>query len=294
MHHTSLKKFLSPGIASRATLDDHNRKTYSPYLLRSIYLAIVLATFFLILSGCKTMDQQSATPSIKQQNKMLEQRLAEYIAREEALVDRENKISSREKELVDLYAELVKEKKALTAKKASQIASMKSTAAQQKIQQTATKSRINRDPINGRIILGEIEKVFLDPPGLEFSARIDTGAKTSSLNAVDLVEFERDGNPYVKFNVIHPETGEKIELIRRVRGQVRIKDHQNESRRRPIVSLRVKIANIDERISFTLVDRSKFSQQVLLGRNFLRDLAIVDVSKKFSVPSIGPKESDSK
>ena len=129
---------------------------------------------------------------------------------------------------------------------------------------------------------------------MEFSARVDTGAQTSSLNAIDMVEFERDGEPFVKFHIINPETGENIELTRRVRGHVRIKEHNRESQRRPIVRLGVKIANIDETISFTLVDRSKFSQQVLIGRNFLRDLAVVDVSKKFSVPSIEPKESEAK
>ncbi|MBE7525980.1 ATP-dependent zinc protease [candidate division WWE3 bacterium] len=60
-----------------------------------------------------------------------------------------------------------------------------------------------------KTVLGAIENVHLDPPGLEFSARIDTGAQTSSLNALDIVEFERDGKPFVKFNLIHPESGEK-------------------------------------------------------------------------------------
>jgi hypothetical protein len=250
---------------------------------------------FVALSGCKTAGTQStAYPLAQQQNQILEEKLAAYTALGEALSAREAEISAREKELVDLYAELVKEKKALAASKANQNENQSNNATEQKIQQTVPQRKTKQDPNNNRLILGEIENVFLDPPNLEFSARIDTGAKTSSLNAVDMVEFERDGSPYVKFHVIHPETGKKIELTRRVRGHVRIKDHKSESRRRPIVSLRVRLANIDERISFTLVDRSKFSQQVLLGRNFLRDLAVVDVSKKHSIPSVDLKESESK
>ena len=46
--------------------------------------------------------------------------------------------------------------------------------------------------------------------------------------------------------------------------------------------MRVVIADIDEQINFTLVDRSKLKNQVLIGRNLLRDLAIVDVSKKYT------------
>lgn len=131
---------------------------------------------------------------------------------------------------------------------------------------------------------------MIDPPGIVLGARIDTGAQTSSLNALDIVEFERDGKPYIKFNIINPNTGAKIELTRLIRGHTKIKKHMIESQRRPIVSLRVKLGELDEHISFTLVDRSKFQQQVLIGRNFLRDLAIVDVSKEYIVPKTSNKQ----
>ena len=295
MRYTSLINFLLLFTDIRAIIQSHYMGLYIPNLTRFYYNVPLLIIILMTLSGCKTFGTQSTFyPTSQQQKHILEERLAAYTALEEALAIREAEISAREKELVDLYAELVKEKKTLAASRATQIASEKNNAANQKIQQTAPKRKSNQDPNDNRIILGEIENVFLDPPGMEFGARIDTGAKTSSLNAVDMIQFERDGEPFVKFHVIHPETGKKIELTRRVRGTVRIKDHKSESRRRPIVSLRVRLANIDESISFTLVDRSKFSQQVLLGRNFLRDLAIVDVSKKHSIPSIAPQESEPK
>ena len=294
MRYTSLINFLLPFNDIRAIIHSHYMELNIPNLTR-FYYSITLLILIITLSGCKTIDAQSTVyPTPQQRNHILEERLAAYNALEEALAIREAEISAREKELVDLYAELVKEKKALAASRANQIASKKNDAANQKIQQTVPTRKSNQDPNNNRAIVGEIENVFLDPPGMEFSARIDTGAQTSSLNAVDMVEFERDGKPFVKFHVIHPETDEKIELTRRVRGTVRIKDHKSKSRRRPIVSLRVRLASIDERISFTLVDRSNFSQQVLLGRNFLRDLAVVDVSKKYSAPSIDPNESEPK
>ncbi len=45
--------------------------------------------------------------------------------------------------------------------------------------------------------------------------------------------------------------------------------------------MRVILADINEQIDFTLENRSKFKYQVLIGRNLLNDLAIVDVSKNF-------------
>lgn len=43
------------------------------------------------------------------------------------------------------------------------------------------------------IILGSIEKVTIDSIKQTFDARVDTGAATSSLNAIDIKEFERNG-----------------------------------------------------------------------------------------------------
>ena len=50
-------------------------------------------------------------------------------------------------------------------------------------------------------ILGGIEKVSIDSIKQSFDARVDTGATTSSLNAVDVKEFERDGKNWVKFHL---------------------------------------------------------------------------------------------
>ncbi|MFP4146350.1 MAG: RimK/LysX family protein, partial [Halorhodospira sp.] len=43
----------------------------------------------------------------------------------------------------------------------------------------------------GMLVFGAVEQVQLDPPGLLFEARMDTGAATSSLDARQVEEFER-------------------------------------------------------------------------------------------------------
>jgi hypothetical protein len=68
-----------------------------------------------------------------------------------------------------------------------------------------------------------------------------------------------------------------------LRRHVRIKERgDRESQRRPVVRMRVTLADINELVDFTLENRSKFKHQILIGRNLLRDLAIVDVSKKYT------------
>lgn len=230
--------------------------------------------------------------------------------RENELSDREAEINARESELVTLFAELLEQKKALES---HQTVDPKEKAASSRTSTCLCDSKDNSTTIANtaednmdvryirgvsggvekiylapdsktlsRTLLGRIEKVYLDPPGMKFNARIDTGAQTSSLNAIDIVEFERDGKPFVKFSILHPQTGEKVELTRRLRRYARVKELNNrESQNRPVVRMRIVIADIDEQINFTLVDRSKLKHQVLIGRNLLRDLAIVDVSKKY-------------
>lgn len=224
------------------------------------------------------------------------------------LSERKAEINARESELVTLFAELLEQKKALEnhqavntkenatpSKNAECLCDSKSDLAsaantqegKSTVKYTRTVSggveKIHLAP-DSRTLLGRIEKVYLDPPGMEFNARIDTGAQTSSLNAIDIVEFERDGKAHVRFNMINPKTGEKTEIIRRLRRYARVKELNNrESQNRPVVRMRVVIADIDEQINFTLVDRSKLKHQVLIGRNLLRDLAIVDVSKKNTI-----------
>lgn len=273
-----------------------------PILSRSPLCRILLIILSLVIvSGCKSVNQlsQDSPESDRSFINNLSERMAELTKRENALIARETAISARESELVTLFAELLKQKKQLEnqcVQQQNQENAEKSTVkrrqntksgAQNKPSQANKPSNATKET-NGtnhqRIILGGLEYVYLEPPGISLSARIDTGAQTSSLNALDMVEFERDGDPYIKFNIIDPDTQEKIELTRRLRGHTKIKKHDSESQRRPIVNLRVKLGDLDEQISFTLVDRSKFEQQVLIGRNFLRDLAVVDVSKKFTKP----------
>ncbi len=298
MHNPLFKNLtvLFVGIIE-AKMKHHHLMLYISYIRRLCNSAPLLIAIVITLTGCKTIDNQPTVYSnLQQQIHNLEKKLAETIARENVLTTREIAISKREKELVDLYAELVKERQALAESKANQIATEKSNIAnhKNKIQQTIPKKKTTQPPKNNRIILGEVENVYLDPPGKLFKARIDTGAQTSSLNAVDKVEFERDGKPFVKFHIADPNSGELIELTRRIRGYVSIKQHKKKSQRRPVVRLRVKLGEIDEQTDFTLVDRTKFRNQVLIGRNLLKDLAIVDVSKKFVAPSTDSNDSKTK
>ncbi|HUH37323.1 MAG TPA: RimK/LysX family protein [Spongiibacteraceae bacterium] len=132
-----------------------------------------------------------------------------------------------------------------------------------------------------RIIVGSAEYVTLSPPDTHQRARIDTGAETSSIGIADYRHFERDGKRWIE--VTFPaKDGEPEAVIRRpLVRMVRIKRHNAESVRRPVIKLTVQLGSIKEEIEFTLADRDDFDYPVLIGRNLLSGRAVVDVSRKY-------------
>ncbi|MEJ2762603.1 ATP-dependent zinc protease [Photobacterium sp. MCCC 1A19761] len=138
---------------------------------------------------------------------------------------------------------------------------------------------------HGKVILGEEEWVWLDSIQSFFKARVDTGATTSSLNAVDIQVFERDGKEWVRFNLNHAEDNPhaKPEIIEApIVRWVKIRQSAlEEPTRRPVIEAWLKLGQLHEKTQFTLADRSQMTYPVLLGREFFKDIALVDVGKKF-------------
>ncbi len=159
---------------------------------------------------------------------------------------------------------------------------------------TCDSEGLRRVIISGnKMVVGELERVWLDPPGLSLNARVDTGAFSNSLNAEGLVEFERDGDDWVRFFISGSDDEHNYPIERRVLRWVRVFQQADKlGSRRPIVTMRLLLGDVSENFEFTLADRSHLEYQVLLGRNFLTDIALVDVGRQFVQPPYVPaKES---
>ncbi|WP_375320349.1 RimK/LysX family protein [Aliivibrio logei] len=139
---------------------------------------------------------------------------------------------------------------------------------------------------DGKLILGEEEWMYIKAINHNAKARIDTGATTSSISAVDIEMFERDGKNWVKFKLAHndKETKEFESPVSRI---VTIRQSSTEKRTdRPVIEAWVQIGDLKTKTEFTLNDRTHMTFPVLLGRTFFRDVAVVDVSKKFIQPKV--------
>ncbi|WP_461521407.1 ATP-dependent zinc protease family protein [Porticoccus sp.] len=132
-------------------------------------------------------------------------------------------------------------------------------------------------------IIGEVEDVLVDPPGVKLEARIDTGAASSSIHAESIQLVERDGKRYVRFSVLNPQTKELLDIESKLHRIVRIKQQTGEFERRYVVKLWLSMGEIKEHVDVTLTDRSDFEFPLLVGRNLLTDTAIVDVSRKHTL-----------
>ncbi|MAI25558.1 MAG: hypothetical protein CMN75_05955 [Spirochaeta sp.] len=131
------------------------------------------------------------------------------------------------------------------------------------------------------LVVGGVERVQVEPEGALLEARIDTGARTSSIDAQDITPFERDGKPWVKFRLpLRDGKKSSVEITTPVTGRASIKRHGEAPLRRLVVSLRVVLGPIDRVSEFTLADRAGYDFPVLIGRSYLQGLALVDVDKE--------------
>lgn len=140
--------------------------------------------------------------------------------------------------------------------------------------------------LDDKTILGQSEWVYVSAAKDSFKGRIDTGAATSSINAVDIARFERDGEKWVRFNLTHAQ-GEKAEMIEskivRIAKIIQSSEPGVETER-PVIQLHVRIGDTANLTEFTLTSRLHMKYPVLIGRTFMKDVVLVDVSKEYIFP----------
>jgi hypothetical protein len=132
-------------------------------------------------------------------------------------------------------------------------------------------------------IIGSLEWIYMDPPGRHYRARVDSGAETSSLSANNVVEFERDGDNWVRFTFENDSSEDAVKFELPVKRTVLIRQASSvDAERRVVVELDLRLGKQLQATEFTLTDRSRMTYPVLLGRAFLMDLYVVDVARSYT------------
>src|SRR5690606_4483953 len=112
-------------------------------------------------------------------------------------------------------------------------------------------------------VYGYIEKVTFPEFDLTLAAKLDTGAKTASLNAMRLRPFTRHHKQYIAF-LVPSKTGD-VEFEAEYVGDVKIKMRSGENiltlkttTPRPVVLLKIKLGETERTIRVNLANRNRF------------------------------------
>ncbi|MCH9698620.1 MAG: ATP-dependent zinc protease [Gammaproteobacteria bacterium] len=134
---------------------------------------------------------------------------------------------------------------------------------------------------NGNVVVaGWLERITLAPWQFSLRAKLDTGAKTSSIHAEHVERFTRDEQQWLRF-ILHTEDNKAHTVEAPLARDVSIKRHHTESVTRPVVKLGFCLNAHFYTTEFTLADRGNYNYPVLLGRRFLEKKVLVDPGSIF-------------
>jgi hypothetical protein len=127
------------------------------------------------------------------------------------------------------------------------------------------------------VTIGRWEWVAL--PGLlgdRLRAKVDTGAATSALHAVDATIVEDAGATTVTFRIIEDQPSVTLA----VENFTAVRSSNGEREVRPVVLVPLQVAGRTFNVLATLTDRSAMRYPVLLGRSTLAGRFIVDPGRR--------------
>lgn len=133
-------------------------------------------------------------------------------------------------------------------------------------------------------VIGWREWVRIPELGIKaIKAKVDTGARSSSLHAFDLDEFEREGENWVRFK-IHP-VQRKIEKV--IEAEAKVLEHRSvrsssgKATIRPVIVTNVELLGNIQSAELTLANRDEMGFRMLLGREAFRKRFLVDAGNSY-------------
>jgi len=138
--------------------------------------------------------------------------------------------------------------------------------------------------VDTKVIVGWIEKGRILPEHTAVKIKVDSGALTSSMHAVNIEDFTRGGNPWVRYDVPvkDADTDEMVTLHfeRPVHRRVLVRGAGGADRR-PVVKMTMCIGSRIYEEQFSLRDRGDMTYPVLIGRRTIEHIGLIDVSRTF-------------
>ncbi len=140
------------------------------------------------------------------------------------------------------------------------------------------------------LTLGWREWVSLPQLGLDrMKAKVDTGARTSSLHAFELRDYDDAGVHRVEFKM-HPnqhDTETVVVCVADIVDERLVRDSGGHQEKRWIIESPLTIGAVTWNIELNLTSRDDMRFRMLLGRTALNGRAVVDPSRSYVVGKRG-------
>lgn len=135
-----------------------------------------------------------------------------------------------------------------------------------------------------KVIVGSEEWCSFPSLGIPtIKARVDSGAKTSALHAVNIVPFERDGEKWLKFDVNPLQNNGKT--IRRCEAKMIdkriVKSSSGTRESRYVIQTVLDLGGNQWEVELTLTNRDSMGYRMLLGREAMSGRVLVDPEQRF-------------
>ncbi len=135
-----------------------------------------------------------------------------------------------------------------------------------------------------KVLIGSEEWCTWPNAGLHaIRARVDSGAKTSSIHAINISTFQRGGKDWVRFGVPPFQGNKRIVLYHEseILEFRRIRSSSGSTESRCVIKELISIGNYSFEIEITLANRDAMGYRMLLGREAIMDRFVVDPSESF-------------
>lgn len=131
--------------------------------------------------------------------------------------------------------------------------------------------------------IGRKDRIDLPELGIfDIEAKIDTGAYGCALHCHHIEIIKQEGNDVLSFQVLdpsHPEFRDKIFYVKNY-NQKKVKSSSGVKENRFTIKTNCVLFGKTYRVVFSLTDRKRMKNPILLGRQFLAKRYLVDVTKK--------------
>ncbi|WP_396183151.1 30S ribosomal protein S6--L-glutamate ligase [Flavobacterium sp.] len=146
--------------------------------------------------------------------------------------------------------------------------------------------------LDNKLILGSEEWCSFPELGIPtIKARVDSGAKTSALHAINISPFIKEGEHWVKFDINPIQNNVKtiIHCQAPLIDKRVVKSSSGFREQRFVIQTQLKLGESNWMIEMTLTNRDSMGFRMLLGREAMSGRALVDPERKYL---LGDNSSD--